>query len=63
MGGWLIAGNFTSPFFGLLKKINLLIILFLAVLRLRCCTWAFSSCNEWGLLFVVVLGLLAHGLQ
>ena len=30
-------------------------ILFLAV---RCCTWAFSSCGEQGLLFVVVHGLL-----
>ena len=24
--------------------------LFLAVLGLRCCTWVFSSCCEWGLL-------------
>ena len=31
---------------------------FLAVLGLRCCTWAFSSCSKWGLLFVAVLGLL-----
>ena len=31
-------------------KINLF-ILFLAVLGLRCCAWAFSSCGEWGLLF------------
>ena len=23
-----------------------------------CCAWAFSSCGEWGLLFVVVHGLL-----
>ena len=30
--------------------------LFLAVLGLRC--WAFSSCGEQGLLFVVVHGLL-----
>ena len=45
-------------------------ILFLAVLGLRCCVWAFSSCGEWGLLFVVVSRLLimvaslvaAHGL-
>ena len=35
-----------------------LIIFFLAVLGFRCCTWAFSSCGEWGLLFVVVHGLL-----
>ena len=31
---------------------------FLAVLGLRCCTQAFSSCGEQGLLFVVVHGLL-----
>ena len=30
----------------------------LAVLGLRCCTRAFSSCREQGLLFVVVRGLL-----
>ena len=30
---------------------------FLAVLGFRCCTWAFSSCGERGLLFVVVHGL------
>ena len=35
-----------------------LIYLFLAVLGLRCCAWAFCSCGEWGLLFVVVRGLL-----
>ena len=32
--------------------------LFLAVLGLRCCAQAFSSCSEQGLLFVVVRGLL-----
>ena len=31
---------------------------FLAVLGLRCCVWAFSSCGERGLLFVAVDGLL-----
>ena len=31
---------------------------FLAVLGLRCCTRAFSSCGEQGLLFVAVHGLL-----
>ena len=36
------------------KKIHL----FLAALGLRCCVWAFSSCSEWGLLFLVVRGLL-----
>ena len=33
-------------------------ILFLAALGLPCCTWAFSSCGEQGLLFVAVRGLL-----
>ena len=31
---------------------------FLAVLGLHCCVWAFSSCGERGLLFVVVSRLL-----
>ena len=47
------------PFF---KKINLFIYLFvylfMAVLGLRCCRWAFSSCGERGLLFVAVCRLL-----
>ena len=34
------------------------IYLFLAVLGLHCCTWVFSSCGEWGLLFVAVHRLL-----
>ena len=36
----------------------LFIYLFLAALGLHCCAWAFSSCGERGLLFVVVHGLL-----
>ena len=32
--------------------------LFLAVFGLCCCTGAFSSCGEWGLLFVAECGLL-----
>ena len=32
--------------------------LFLAALGLCCCTRAFSSCGEWGLLFVAARGLL-----
>ena len=32
--------------------------IFLAVLGLCCCTWAFSSCGKRGLLFVAVCGLL-----
>ena len=39
-------------------KINLFIYLSLAALGLRCCTQAFSSCGERGLLFVAVCGLL-----
>ena len=31
---------------------------FLAALGLRCCLQAFSSCSKWGLLFIVVHGLL-----
>ena len=34
------------------------LFLFLAVLGLRCCMWAFSSCGERGLLFVLERGLL-----
>ena len=34
------------------------IYLFLAALGLRCCTQAFSSCGEQGLLFVAGRGLL-----
>ena len=30
----------------------LFICLFLAALRVRCCARTFSSCGEWGLLFV-----------
>ena len=36
------------------------IYLFSAVLGLRCCMRAFSSCGEWGLLFFVVRGLLVE---
>ena len=35
-----------------------LLIYFLAVLGLRCCARAFSSCHELGLLFFAVCGLL-----
>ena len=34
------------------KKKRFTFFFFLAVLGLRCCTWAFSSCREQGLLFV-----------
>ena len=30
----------------------------MVALGLCCCAWAFSSCGEWGLLFVVVYLLL-----
>ena len=46
-----------SSFF-FFNKFILFIYLFLAALGLRCCVLAFSSCGEWGLLFVVVRGLL-----
>ena len=39
-------------------KKNKFIYLFLAVLGLHCCVRVFSSCGEWGLLFVAVCGLL-----
>ena len=45
---WLLPGHF----------VNLFIYLFLAAFGLRCCTRAFSSCGEQGLLFVAVCGLL-----
>lgn len=31
----------------------------LVVLDLQCCVWAFSTCNELGLLLVAVHGLIA----
>ena len=42
----------------LLFVCNLFIYLFLAVLGLRCCTQAFSSCGKQELLFIVVHRLL-----
>ena len=36
----------------------LFVFLFLAVLGLCCCAWAFSSCGERGLLFIVARRLL-----
>ena len=40
------------------NKFILFIYLFMAVLGLHCCVWAFSSCSEQGLLFFAVCGLL-----
>ena len=37
---------------------NFFFFFFLAALGLHCCAWAFSSCGEQGLLFVVVCWLL-----
>ena len=53
-------GKLKKNFFKFFKKIFKLKIKnkFLAVVGLCCCTWAFSSCGEQGLLFVVVSGLL-----
>ena len=31
------------------------------MLGLLCCSWAFSSCREWGLLFIMVPGLFSAG--
>ena len=41
-----------------LKDFFFFLIFFLAELGLRCCTRAFFSFGEWGLLFVAVRGLL-----
>ena len=38
----------------------ILFILFLAVLGLCCCVWAFPSCGERGLLFLAVCGPLTE---
>ena len=40
------------------KNLFILFILFLSAVGLLCCVRAFSSCGEWGLLFVAVHGLL-----
>ena len=37
---------------------SFLFFFFLAALGLRCCTRAFSSCGEWGLLFLAVCRVL-----
>ena len=44
--------------FSFLNSSTFLFFLFLAALGLHCCTRVFSSCGKWGLLFVVVRGLL-----
>ena len=50
-------GNFPR-FCSFFFLINLFIYLFLAALGPCCCTQAFSSCGERGLLFIAVHGLL-----
>ena len=47
-------GKVLVPNWTILKNFNL----FLAALGLPCCTQAFSSCGEGGLLFASVCGLL-----
>ena len=57
----MLGGHLITLFF---KFIYLFIYLFIfgcigsSLLGLSCCTWAFSSCGERGLLFVAVRGLL-----
>ena len=69
-GGWEI-GLGENSFFFFFNKFIYFIYIFLAVLGLHCCAWAFSSCGERGPLFVAVRGPLIavaslaaeHGLQ
>ena len=51
------SGHLSSPilFFFFYKFIY---FIFLAALGLCCCAWGFSSCDEQGLLFIAVRGLL-----
>ena len=44
--------------FCLFVCLTTLFYLFLAALGLCCCVWDFSSCSEWGLLFIAVHRLL-----
>ena len=43
-GAWLPRPHFFN------MLVFILVYIFLAVLGLCCCTWAFSSCSQWGLL-------------
>ena len=47
----------SSKLLNLKKNLFILFIFFLAVLGLCCYAWAFSSCGERELLFIVVCGL------
>ena len=42
----------------LIFKVLFVYLIFLTVVGLHCCTWAFSSCGEQGLVFIKVHGLL-----
>ena len=41
-----------------LKKNKFYLFIYVAAMGLHCCVRAFSSCGKWGLLFIVVPGLL-----
>ena len=53
-----VLANSKKPFQYFFYKFIYFTYLFLAVLGLRCCVRAFSSCGERGLLFIAVRGLL-----
>ena len=53
-----IFSQFVTCLYFIIIIIFIYLFIFLAALGLCCCTQAFSSCDEWGLLFVVVCGLL-----
>ena len=55
---YLTTSLWVDLFFSFFYKFIYFIYLFLAELGFHCCMRAFSSCDEWGLLFVVVCGLL-----
>lgn len=46
------------PTLWLMPLLFLKIIYLLDALGICCGVWAFSNCSEWGILFVVVCGLL-----
>ena len=46
------------PSYGSSIGVSFFFFFFFGVLGLCCCTRAFSSCGEWGLLFIVVRRLL-----
>ena len=54
----LLERKLQSLFYFILFIFKIYLFLFWAALGLHCRTQAFSSCGEWGLLFVVLHGLL-----